>query len=641
MKMKKQLFLFMTFVLFCIPVFAQEGFESGDFSANNWQNGGNADWTIVTSNPQEGTYCAKSGDVTHYENSELFITIDVSRLDTLSFYWRVSSEADYDYLIFSIDGGQIAQISGDTNWSLFEVPIPPGQHTISWKYEKDRNADGGDDAGYIDNITFPEMNVQSANDLQLAAVDFPARIFEPSETYQFNFHVENVGTNDVTGYTIGLYKEDDTLLHSFDVPSPLVAGADVINLLTWNTPDQIVSENTNIFGKITYQNDENESNNATDLIDVKFVNTDETDMFVDNNASIQYNQIPFDLTNNMSVYQTIINSNQIIGFSGNIFELCFYNNFVYDVENVPVKIYMGETEEDDLTEGWVQLYDQQLVYEGPVSFMSGNHLVNIALNTPYSQRLGNLVVTVIRSYTTEAYSQNNKFYCNTMPQYEDRSRVLYSATEIDLNQGINGGILMDMYADFAIFSTDFTGGDIDGFVYDENDNPIEGATVNVVGANSERLALTNEAGYYILRNIPEGTHDVTYWAEGYEEYTEQGIQVTLGQLVSVDVNLGLVANDDVEDVRYATEIIGNYPNPFNPETNISFSLSESSNAELTVYNVKGQKVIKLVDKYLNEGKHTITWNGKDSSGIDVSTGVYFYRLRSNGRTASGKMLLMK
>ncbi len=641
MKKKKQLFLFMTFVLLCLPVFAQESFETGDFSANNWQNGGNADWTIVTSNPQDGTYCAKSGTVTHYENSELFLTLNVTRLDTLSFYWRVSSEYNYDFLIFSIDGGVLAQISGDTNWSLFEVPIPPGEHTVSWKYEKDRNTDGGDDAGYIDNISFPEMEVQSADDLRLTGVDFPARIFEPSESYQFNFHVENTGTNDASGYTIGLYKSDDTLLHSFDVPSPLVAGADVINLLTWNTPDQMTSEYTEVYGKITYQNDENDSNNSIDHVDVKFVDTSEVDLVIDNNASLQYNQIPFDLTSNMSVYQTIVSSNQIIGFTGNLYELCFYNNFIYDVENVPVKIYMGETEGEDLTNGWIQLYDQQLVYEGSIDFMRGNHLVNIALNTPYSQRLGNLVVTVIRSYTPEAYSQNNKFYCNTMPQYEDQTRLLYSSTDIDLSQGLTGGIIMDMYADFAIFASPFTGGDLDGYVYDENDNPIEGASVNVVGTNSERLAFTNEAGYYILRNIPEGTHDITYWAEGYEEYTEQGVQVTLGQLASVNINLGLVGNDDVEDVRYATAIIGNYPNPFNPETNISFSLSESSNAELIIYNVKGQKVVKLVDKFLNDGKHTFTWSGKDSSNNDVSTGVYFYRLRANGRTASGKMLLMK
>ena len=641
MKMKGQFILFMTIVLFCISLSAQESFETGDFTANNWQNGGSADWTIDTSNPQDGTYCAKSGTVTHYENSELYLTIDVARLDTLSFYWRVSSEADYDYLKFSIDGGQIAQISGETSWSLFEVPIPPGQHTVSWKYEKDRNTDGGADAGYIDNITFPDMNVQAANDLELTGVNFPARVFETAETYQFNFNVTNVGTSDVTGYTIGIYDEDDALLHSFDAPITISAGSDVTSLLTWNTPDQMPTEYTGIYGKITYNGDENEENNSTELVDVHFVDANEASFFNDNESSMLYNRIPFDLTSNTSVYQTVVRSNQIIGFTGNLYQLSFYNNFMYDVSDVPVKIYMGETEEDDLSAGWVQLRDQICVFDGNIDFRSGEHLVNIVLDTAYSQRMGNLIVTVIRDYTQDLYSLNNKFSCNTMLQYSDRTRMLYTGDAIDFTQDLTGGILMDMYADFTIFATDFTGGDIDGYVYDENDNPIAGATMTVNGAGGGREVATDEYGYYLIRDLAAGTYDITFVADGYQDYTEEGVQVTVGQLVSVDINMVVVANDDVEGVKYVTQIIGNYPNPFNPETSISYSIAESSNAELVVYNIKGQKVITLVNEYLEKGKHSVVWNGKDSDNRNVSTGVYFYRLRSNGKTAHGKMLLMK
>ena len=86
----------------------------------------------------------------------------------------------------------------------------------------------------------------------------------------------------------------------------------------------------------------------------------------------------------------------------------------------------------------------------------------------------------------------------------------------------------------------------------------------------------------------------------------------------------------------------NYPNPFNPNTTISFALPEESKVNLTIYNIKGQKVRSLVNEEMNRGIHRKVWNGKDSSGKVVSSGVYFYKLSVNGKTnAIKKCLLVK
>ncbi len=85
-----------------------------------------------------------------------------------------------------------------------------------------------------------------------------------------------------------------------------------------------------------------------------------------------------------------------------------------------------------------------------------------------------------------------------------------------------------------------------------------------------------------------------------------------------------------------------YPNPFNPETTISFSIPESGDVELSVYNVKGQKVTTLVDSRLDSGNHSVSWQGKDSNGDSVSSGIYLYRLRiDNQNRAVQKGLLLK
>ena len=86
----------------------------------------------------------------------------------------------------------------------------------------------------------------------------------------------------------------------------------------------------------------------------------------------------------------------------------------------------------------------------------------------------------------------------------------------------------------------------------------------------------------------------------------------------------------------------NYPNPFNPTTTISFSIPEESKVEFTVYNIKGQKVKVLTNNNYDKGSHSVSWDGVDESGKSVSSGVYFYNLKVNGKDkAVKKMLLLK
>jgi hypothetical protein len=100
------------------------------------------------------------------------------------------------------------------------------------------------------------------------------------------------------------------------------------------------------------------------------------------------------------------------------------------------------------------------------------------------------------------------------------------------------------------------------------------------------------------------------------------------------------SNDDSEEV-YRTALKSNYPNPFNPETTISYSLAKQSKVSLQVFNILGQKVRTLVNETNNAGTHTVVWNGKDDSGNAVASGVYFYRLKSGTISQTNKMILMK
>ena len=87
--------------------------------------------------------------------------------------------------------------------------------------------------------------------------------------------------------------------------------------------------------------------------------------------------------------------------------------------------------------------------------------------------------------------------------------------------------------------------------------------------------------------------------------------------------------------------LANYPNPFNPQTTIVFSLPERGMANLNIYNLKGQLVKNLARETRDAGSHTIVWNGRDEAGRKVSSGIYYYRLEASGRSQTRKMLLVK
>ena len=96
-----------------------------------------------------------------------------------------------------------------------------------------------------------------------------------------------------------------------------------------------------------------------------------------------------------------------------------------------------------------------------------------------------------------------------------------------------------------------------------------------------------------------------------------------------------------EDVTVVRVELKNYPNPFNPDTNISFNIVTESEVDLTIYNIKGQKVTTLVSGILAPNNYIFNWSGKDRNNNSVASGVYFYQLKTKKETFTKKMILLK
>ena len=159
--------------------------------------------------------------------------------------------------------------------------------------------------------------------------------------------------------------------------------------------------------------------------------------------------------------------------------------------------------------------------------------------------------------------------------------------------------------------------------------PIEPNSGTILAGQSANITVTYDAS-----NLVEGeyTADIIITSNDPAE-PEVVIPVTL--------TVGYV-NAEQEISTVVTKLQGNYPNPFNPTTTISFSVAQTSSfVNLEVFNIKGQKVKKLLGEILPAGNHTIVWNGKDENGKAVASGVYFYKMNADKFISTKKMILMK
>ena len=140
--------------------------EAVDTPALVWTTSGNSVWNGQTATTHDGVDAAQSGDIG--DGQESWLETTVTGPGTLGFWWRVSSEQNYDYLLFTLNGVQQAaalEISGEMGWEQKTVSVPAGSHTLRWNYFKDGSESSGADAGWVDQVVFTPTQPEIAIDL--------------------------------------------------------------------------------------------------------------------------------------------------------------------------------------------------------------------------------------------------------------------------------------------------------------------------------------------------------------------------------------------------------------------------------------------------------------------------------------------
>ncbi len=187
-----------------------EDFETGDFSKIDWTFAGDLDWTIDNSEVYEGVYSAKSASITDNQTTTLEVELEVGDGD-LSFYYKVSSENNYDFFRFFVDGVEVTNWSGEVTWSEYTTTLTEGTHVFKWIYEKDNSVSSGSDCAWIDYISFPpviQVNMNDNYELQITNYELKQNYpnpFNPITKIRYRLPVETMHASSLQPAEIVVY----------------------------------------------------------------------------------------------------------------------------------------------------------------------------------------------------------------------------------------------------------------------------------------------------------------------------------------------------------------------------------------------------------------------------------------------------
>lgn len=186
-----------------------EDYETGDFTQYAWVNDPIYPWTIDNGNVYEGLNSSRSAaGLPNSEVSHLDINVDVTAPGDISFYKFVSSEQDYDFLQFYIDGVKQGEWSGiDNSWSFVSFPVTVGNHDFSWEYDKDSGWDDGQDCAWLDYIVFPPIDLGSSTNIDENNFNF--ELFPNPTMGSFNLTF-----NDEKDHKVEVYDTNGKLISS-------------------------------------------------------------------------------------------------------------------------------------------------------------------------------------------------------------------------------------------------------------------------------------------------------------------------------------------------------------------------------------------------------------------------------------------
>ncbi len=279
---------------------------------------------------------------------------------------------------------------------------------------------------------------------------------------------------------------------------------------------------------------------------------------------------------------------------------------------------------------------------GPLSnaFIIGADINNAQIVFTFSDSSGH--------YTLGSLNESNYYLLfaadGHVPEFYDDVLLWENATPVYAS-----GNVLGIDASLMLISPNPSNGAIAGTILDNNNLPLSGALMIIKNNLGQVIGydMTDGQGAYEITGVISGDYNVSASKVSYGSEMEAVVfnsTIHTTMLVNFDLNqsvAGIPEEKETLIIPTELELASNFPNPFNPETKISIGLPNTQHVKIVVYNLLGQSISELANGELPAGRHSFIWNGTDSAGKHVSSGIYFYSLETADQRLVKKMIFSK
>ncbi len=446
----------------------------------------------------------------HYENEGEKVAIDVS-------YDEGSTWQNIWELAFTHD------IAPETIEEFFDLPQSETTMQLGFRFEGNSY---NIDQWYVDNVIIEPL---VENDLVAESISGTPTPSEGAESL-YTISVKNAGTQTQSNYTVKLMQQGDIEIATVDGQT-IEFGETIEYELPWTpTPDDIGE--TYLYGYVSFDEDQAPVNNQTQNLDVSVQSGDFLALTIGDEELLT--SLPYNFIWHYSLSQTLYYPDEIDLSSGILLGIQYYNNFDTLYLDRDIQIWLGETDAENLDNGWIDYDSMQLVFDGTVDFPAGENTIFIEFDQPYIYGGGTLVIYSYKQDTEWTGGQN--FY-NSNDEESGRTRRAYQDnTPIDpANPPL--GSTEDEHPNITLFFAASDVGALTGTVTDSN-NPLEGAEVHLPEINLSTL--TNEEGYYEFPFLFPGSYQLEFSKYGYEDLLAENVEVIIDQTTVFDATMNVL-----------------------------------------------------------------------------------------------------
>ncbi|MDD3236176.1 MAG: choice-of-anchor J domain-containing protein, partial [Candidatus Cloacimonetes bacterium] len=273
------------------------------------------------------------------------------------------------------------------------------------------------------------------------------------ESISYQVSVSNNGLITQNSYTIKLMAEDRrSELASLQVNTPLAPDATAVHSITWLP---LSAASYNVYANVVLPNDGNPANDlsspqtATVLPEGTYL-----PLVGDTEANTTANSLPINFYWKNSLSETIYLASELKMAVGNISGMAYKGSFVQDIGDKPIKIWIKNTSESDLSLGWSSFVGYTLVFDGTLNFPVGTNLINIPFIAPFTYGGANLALRISRPLDTEFFNLNNHFFYSETPDYPNRSRYIQSDSIVYDPLAPSAAGTLSNFIPFTVFQVD-------------------------------------------------------------------------------------------------------------------------------------------------------------------------------------------